>query len=317
MEIQNNQNNQNNQTQENEVRRMPLRIKDKIKAKQIKTTANIVRYIPVPENLSISSSPPSRYMQDIQEVISPDVFDEIFEDMKTKFHEASKVYYAIFGNNEGKLLYHNFLSITRNEDLTFSENHNDVTITIDNGHFLALPYKDVRDKDGGRPTIYIYDELLQIYKKSLKDVEIDETNYDKEHEMVEEIHSKIITFNRTCPVSDPNYIKRLDLLYKEIKKTLKSLKSLNAKKELEIEIQRLNFIISEAATRKNYVSNYISVHKGDESITDKLRESVRLLEPDINALLSNLKENPNDASSFLALQNAPEATKVLANVLAT
>ena len=55
MEIQNNQNNQNNQTQENEVRRMPLRIKDKIKAKQIKTTANIVRYIPVPENLSISS----------------------------------------------------------------------------------------------------------------------------------------------------------------------------------------------------------------------------------------------------------------------
>ena len=317
MEIQNNQNNQNNQTQENEVRRMPLRIKDKIKVKQIKTTANIVRYIPVPENLSISSSPPSRYMQDIQEVISPDVFDEIFEDMKTKFHEASKVYYAIFGNNEGKLLYHNFLSITRNEDLTFSENHNDVTITIDNGHFLALPYKDVRDKDGGRPTIYIYDELLQIYKKSLKDVEIDETNYDKEHEMVEEIHSKIITFNRTCPVSDPNYIKRLDLLYKEIKKTLKSLKSLNAKKELEIEIQRLNFIISEAATRKNYVSNYISVHKGDESITDKLRESVRLLEPDINALLSNLKENPNDASSFLALQNAPEATKVLANVLAT
>ena len=317
MEIQNNQNNQNNQTQENEVRRMTLRIKDKIKAKQIKTTANIVRYIPVPEDLSISSSPPSRYMQDIQEVISTDVFDEIFEDMKTKFHEASKVYYAIFGNNEGKLLYHNFLSITRNEDLTFSENHNDVTITIDNGHFLALPYKDVRDKDGGRPTIYIYDELLQIYKKSLKDVEIDETNYDKEHEMVEEIHSKIITFNRTCPVSDPNYIKRLDLLYKEIKKTLKSLKSLNAKKELEIEIQRLNFIISEAATRKNYVSNYISVHKGDESITDKLRESVRLLEPDINALLSNLKENPNDASSFLALQNAPEATKVLANVLAT
>ena len=317
MEIQNNQNNQNNQTQENEVRRMPLRIKDKIKAKQIKTTANIVRYIPVPENLSISSSPPSRYMQDIQEVISPDVFDEIFEDMKTKFHEASKVYYAIFGNNEGKLLYHNFLSITRNEDLTFSENHNDVTITIDNGHFLALPYKDVRDKDGGRPTIYIYDELLQIYKKSLKDVEIDETNYDKEHEMVEEIHSKIITFNRTCPANDPNYIKGLDLLYKEIKKTLKSLKSLNAKKELEIEIQRLNFDISEAATRKNYVSNYISVHKGDESISDKLRESVRLLEPDINALLSNLKENPNDASSFLALQNAPEATKVLANVLAT
>lgn len=311
------QNNQNNQTQENEVKRMTLRIKDKIKEKQIKTTANIVRYIPVPEDLSISSSTPSRYMQDIQEVISPDVFDEIFEDMKTKFHEASKVYYAIFGNNEGKLHYHNFLSITRNEDLSFSENHNDVTITIDNGHFLALPYKDVRDKDGGRPTIYIYDELLQIYKKSLKDVEIDETNFDKEHEMVEEIYSKIITFNRTYSVSDPNYIKGLDLLYKEIKKTLKSLKSLNAKKELEIEIQRLNFNISEAATRKNYVSNYISVHKEDESISDKLRESVKLLEPDINALLSNLKENPNDASSFLALQNASEATKVLANVLAT
>lgn len=308
---------QNNQTQENEVKRMTLRIKDKIKEKQIKTTANIVRYIPVPEDLSISSSTPSKYMQDIKEVISPDVFNKIFEDMKTKFHEASKVYYAIFGNNEGKLLYHNFLSITRNEDLTFSENHNDVTITIDNGHFLALPYKDVRDKEGGRPTIYIYDELLQIYKKSLKDVEIDEINYDKEHEMVEEIHSKIITFNRTYPANDPNYIKGLDLLYKEIKKTLKSLKSLNAKKELEIEIQRLNFNISEAATRKNYVSNYISVHKGDESITDKLRESVRLLEPDINALLSNLKENPNDASSFQALQNAPEATKVLANVLAT
>ena len=309
------QNNQNNQTQENEVRRMTLRIKDKIKEKQIKTTANIVRYIPVPEDLSISSSTQSRYMQDIQEVISPDVFDKVFEDMKTKFHEASKVYYAIFGNNEGKLLYHNFLSITRNEDLTFSENHNDVTITIDNGHFLALPYKDVQEI--GRPTIYIYDELLQIYKKSLKDVEIDETNYDEEHEIVEEIHSKIITFKRTYPVSDPNYIKGLDLLYKEIKKTLKSLKSLNAKKELEIEIQRLNFIISEAATRKNYVSNYISVHKEDESISDKLKENVKLLEPDINALLSNLKENPNDASSFLALQNAPEATKVLANVLAT
>lgn len=156
------QNNQNNQTQKNEVKRMTLRIKDKIKEKQIKTTANIVRYIPVPEDLSISSSTPSKYMQDIKEVISPDVFDKIFEDMKTKFHETSKVYYAIFGNNEGKLLYHNFLSITRNEDLTFSENHNDVTITIDNGHFLALPYKDVRDKEGGRPTIYIY--MMNYFK---------------------------------------------------------------------------------------------------------------------------------------------------------
>lgn len=308
---------QNNQTQENEVRRMTQRIKDKIKEKQLKTTANIVRYIPVPEDLSISSSTKSQYMQDIQEVISPETFNKLYEDMKSKFHEASKAYYATFGNSEGKLLYHNFRSKIRNEDLTFSDSYHDVTITIDNGHFLALPYKAVRDKKSGRPTIYIYDELLQIYKKSLKDVEIDETNYDKEHEMVEEIHSKIITFNRTYTVNDPNFIKGLDLLYKEIKKTLKSLKSLNAKKELEIEIQRLNFNISEAATRKNYVSNYISVHKGDESITDKLRENVKLLEPEINALLSNLKENPNDASSFLVLQNAPEATKVLANVLAT
>lgn len=308
---------QNNQSQENEVRRMTLRTRDLIKEKQLKTTANIVRYIPVPENLFISSSTASQYMQDIQEVISPETFNKMYEDMKSKFHEASKAYYATFGNSEGKLLYHNFRSKTRNKNLTFSENLNDVTITIDNGHFLALPYKDVRDRESGRPTIYIYDELLLIYKKLLKDVEIDETNYDKEHEMVEEIHSKIITFNRTYTVNDPNFIKGLDLLYKEVKKTLKSLKSLKAKKELEIEIQRLNFNISEAATRKNYVSNYISVHKGDESTADKLRENVKLLEPEINALLSNLKENPNDSSSFQALQNAPEATKVLANVLAT
>ena len=110
------------------------------------------------------------YTCDIQEAISPDVFDKIFEYVKTKLYEASKVYYTIFGNSEGKLLYHNFISKTRNEDLTFSENHNSVTITINNSHFLALPYKDVRDS--GKPTIYIYDELLQIYKKSLKDVEI-------------------------------------------------------------------------------------------------------------------------------------------------
>lgn len=309
------QNNQHNQIQENEVRRMTLRTRDLINKKQLKTTANIVRYIPVPENLIISSSAASQYMQDIQEVISPETFNKMYEDMKSKFHEASKAYYATFGNSEGKLLYHNFRSKTRNKNLTFSDNFQDVTITIDNGHFLALPYKEVRES--GRPTLCIYDELLQIYKKSLKYVEIDETNYDKEHEMVEEIHSKIITFNRTYTVNDPNFIKGLDLLYKEIKKTLKSLKSLKAKKELEIEIQRLNFNISEAATRKNYVSNYISVHKEDESITDKLRESVKLLETDINALLNNLKENHNDTSSFQALQNAPEATKVLANVLAT